>query len=252
MDLEHEHIDELLAGYTLLSLSGPDAAETDRLLAEHVPGCVRCRQTLADFQMVAGDLALEADPADPPELLLPRIHRAMDDVPTSRGTSRRGAFVAMAASIVALVAMGGLSFALVGQASQAKDQTETALEVLSVMRSPGAEPVSVDAQGGTPSGTGFVEVSSPLEPVLYLAADDVPEPAPGYDYQLWLGRAGIFVPVGEMFRPDDGIVLIAIGVAELERFDEIWITEERAGEVPSEPRTDGGRSWRATLSTTTP
>ena len=248
MDLEHERIDELLAGYALLSLSGPDAAETDRLLAEHVPTCLRCRQTLDGFQMLAGDLALDADPVTPPELLLPRIQRAIDEVPLAGRSSRRGAFVALAASVVALVAMGGLSFALVGQASQARDQTATALEVLSVMRSPGATPVSVDPQIGTPSGSGFVEVSAPEVRRLYLATDGCPDPAPGYAYQLWLGSAGSFIPVGTMFRPDGGVVLLELTVVDPERFDEIWITEELVGEVPSEPRTDGGHSWRATLS----
>ena len=78
---DHERIEELLAGYALLSLEGEDAAEADRLLSEHVPGCARCRRTLADFQTLSGDLALAAPPADPPETLLPRIHRAMDEVP---------------------------------------------------------------------------------------------------------------------------------------------------------------------------
>ena len=62
MTEDHERIDELLAGYVLLSLEGEDAAEADRLLSEHVPGCARCRRTLADFQALSGDLALAAAP----------------------------------------------------------------------------------------------------------------------------------------------------------------------------------------------
>ena len=37
MTPDHDAIDELLAGYVLQALSGPDAADADRLLAEHVP-----------------------------------------------------------------------------------------------------------------------------------------------------------------------------------------------------------------------
>ena len=37
MTEDHERIDELLAGYVLLSLSGEDAAEADRVLIDHVP-----------------------------------------------------------------------------------------------------------------------------------------------------------------------------------------------------------------------
>ena len=79
MSEDHERIDELLAGYVLLSLSGEDADESDRILAE---------------------------------TLLPRIHRAIDEVPLAGRTPRRGALVAVAASAVALVALGGLSLVL--------------------------------------------------------------------------------------------------------------------------------------------
>ena len=47
--LDHDRIDELLAGYVLRSLSGEDAAEADVLLFEHVPACSQCRATLNDF-----------------------------------------------------------------------------------------------------------------------------------------------------------------------------------------------------------
>ena len=74
---DHEQIDELLAGYVLRSLSGEDAARADRLLSEHVPTCARCRATLADFQAIMADLALEAAPLAPPDALLPRLHREL-------------------------------------------------------------------------------------------------------------------------------------------------------------------------------
>ena len=137
MTEDHERIDELLAGYVLLSLSGEDAAEADRILAEHVPSCGRCRATLNELQAVSGDLALAAAPVDPPETLLPRIHRAIDEVPLAGRTPRRGALVAVAASAVALVALGGLSLVLGNRLSDAQTRAGTALEILSAMRSPG-------------------------------------------------------------------------------------------------------------------
>jgi len=57
----HELNLELLAGYALLALEGEDALEADRLLSDHVPWCATCRATLADFQSVTGELALERD-----------------------------------------------------------------------------------------------------------------------------------------------------------------------------------------------
>jgi hypothetical protein len=242
---DHEAIDELLAGYALLALSGPDADEADRLLSEHVPACPRCRRTLADLQAITGDLALGAPPVAPPETVLPRLHRAMDEVPLAGRAPRRGAFIAVAASIAALVAMGGLSLTLGSRLSDAQTRAGTALEILSLMRSPGVQPVSLTPQGSTPPSSELVEVSAPSVQRLYLAAEDCPDPSPGKAYQLWLGSQGTFVPVGEMFRPQGGVVLLELAV-DTSRYDEIWITEETIGAPPAEPSI-GGPSWRAEL-----
>ena len=75
--IDHEAADELLAGYVLGSLTGPDAEEADRLLTEHVPDCLTCRATLDAFQGVTGELGMVADPLAPPETLLPRIEREL-------------------------------------------------------------------------------------------------------------------------------------------------------------------------------
>jgi hypothetical protein len=242
---DHERIDELLAGYALLALSGPDAEEADRLLSEHVPSCARCHATLSDLQALSGDLALAADPVAPPDTLLPRLHRAIDEVPLAGRPPRRGALVALAASVLALVAMGGLSFTLGNRLTDAETRAGTALEILSLMRSPGAEPVSLSPQGETPASSGLVEVSAPNVRRLYLASERCPEPAPGKAYQLWLGGGGTWVAVGEMFRPEGGVVLLELEV-DTSTYDEIWITEEPIGAAPQEPSTDG-LSWRADL-----
>lgn len=244
MSLDHERIEELLAGYSLLSLSGEDAVETDRLLAEHVPSCLTCRQTAADFQALAGDLALAADPVAPSELLLARIHRGIEDVPLGRRRSRRGSWLAVAASVVALVAMGGLSFAMASRASRAEDARSLAIELLSLMHSPGVDPVSVDPSDDSTSSS-FVGVPAPNVRRFYLVAESCPEPKAGYAYQLWLGSGGTFTPVGPMFAPRGGTVLIGLTV-DVERYDEVWITEELAGSSPTTPSTEG-RSWRADL-----
>jgi hypothetical protein len=242
---DHERIEELLAGYALVSLSGEDAEEADRLLAEHVPSCLVCRQTISDLRGLSGDLALAADPVSPPDLVLARIHRGLDESSSAR-RGRRGSFVALAASVAALVAMGGLSVTMAGRASRAEESTDAAIQLLSVMRSPGADPVRVDPQGTAPSGSGFLSVSAPDVRRLYLVADVCPTPAPGHAYQLWLGEGGSFTPVGEMFVPnDEGVVLLELTV-DVARYDEIWITEEAVGSEPSTPTTTG-RHWSATL-----
>lgn len=246
MTQDHERIDELLAGYVLLSLTGPDAEEADRLLSNHVPSCPTCIATLADLQEVSGDLALAASPAVPPETLLPALHRAMDEVPLAGRSPRRGAFVALAASVVALVAMGGLSLVLGNRLSDAETRAGTALEILSAMRSPGAEPVSLAPQGETPPSSSLVEVSAPEVRTLYLASEHFPEPPAGMAYQLWLGDDDRWVPVGDLFLPDDGVVLLEVTGIDTSIYDEIWITAEAIGPTPVDPNTDG-LSWWAEL-----
>lgn len=243
---DHERIEELLAGYALLALSGDDAAEADRILSEHVPGCPTCRQTLAELQMVTGDLALAAPPAEPPETLLPRIHRAIEEVPLARRGPRRAALVAAAASVVALVAMGGVTMVMGNRLSDAETRAGTALEIVSLMRSPGVELVNVAPRGQTPLESAMVEVSAADVGRLYIASENCPEPAPGHAYQLWLGSEGAFTPVGEMFRPRDGVVLLELEGVDVSRYDALWITEERIGPPPAVPSTTG-RSWSAPL-----
>ena len=246
MEREHERIEELLAGYALLSLDGEDAAEADRLLAEHVPTCLSCRQALADFQALAGDLALE-EPASPvPDLVLARIHRGLEDVPLA-GRSRRGTYLALAASVAALVAMGGISLTMAGRAGRAEGATDTAIEVLNTLRSPEVDPVTLDPQGETPQTSTFLEVSNPDVRKFFLITDECPQPEPGMAYQLWLGAGGTFVALGPRFRPDSsGRVILELEV-NVSRYDEIWITEELDGADPSSPNPSSAHSWRASL-----
>src|SRR5437762_4613633 len=120
--MAHGDIEELLAGYVLRSLSGEDAAEADRLLTEHVPTCTTCRDALAGFQRVAGDLAFEAAPIDPPELLLPRIHRELE-VPQRRRRPRVFV-VGAAASIVAVIGLAGIAINQGMRANNAQDRAQ--------------------------------------------------------------------------------------------------------------------------------
>jgi hypothetical protein len=130
--------------------------------------------------------------------------------------------------------------------NNAETRTGTALEILSAMRSPGASPVNVSPQDQTPPDSGIVEVSAPDIRTLYLAAEFCPEPASGHGYQLWLGSNGEWTPVGEMFWPEDGVLLLEVTDVDVSQFDEVWITQEAAGSTPTEPNTDGP-SWFGSL-----
>jgi len=238
---DHERIEELLAGYALRSLDGPDADEADRLLADHVPTCLTCRRSIADFREVTGDLALAPDPVQVPDLLLPQIHRAMDDTPRASRSRFPTTWVAAAASVVALVAMGGLSLTMMGRANTAEDKAGGAIEAAMLMANGTGNTIDgVGSEATTP----FIE--APEVRTLHLATQGCPQPAPGTSYVVWLGNDGDYTPTLR-FRPDaDGYVYLQVPV-DISRYDEIAITEELEGQMPSEPNLDGERTWRATV-----
>ena len=240
---DHERIEELLAGYTLRSLDGPDAEEADRLLADHVPTCLTCRRTVADFREVTGDLALAPDAVPVPDLLLPRIHQAMGDAPRRSRPRLGGAWVAAAASVVALVTMGGISLTMMGRANTAEDRASGAIDaVLAAARNANTiEPVD-----GTVATNSFVEASHPDVRTIYLATNDCPQPASGTSYVVWLGDEGEYTPTQRFVPNADGEVFLRVPV-DVSTSDEIVITEELDGTVPTEPNLDGERAWRATI-----
>lgn len=244
MSQDHDRIEELLAGYVLLGLTGEDAIEADRLLSEHVPVCPMCRETMAGFQAVAGDLALAPDPAVPSELILPKIRRALAEAPARRRQHGAGRVV-MAASVAAFVGLAGFTLSLGNRATKAESQRARLVQTLNAMQQPGANPVSLSS--GAPSGGGLVEIAPPGTQRMYIFGTEVPAPAPGHAYQLWLGAAGTFVAVGTMFEPEEGGVVVIPFTVDPSRYDEILITEEVAGSTPSAPSNE--HRWGAVLST---
>ncbi len=241
MNEDHDRIEELLAGYVLLGLSGEDAVEADRLLSEHVPTCARCRDAMAGFQAAAGDLALAVSPAQPPDLLLPRIRRGVAETPVRR---RRASLLAVAAGVAAIVGLAGLSLQLGDRVSRTEQQRGRLLAAMEALQQPGTSPVSLESQGQT--ATGLVEVSGPGLQRMYVIGRDVPMPSPGRVYQLWLGTNGTFVRVEDGgFVPEDGLVLLELTV-DTGRYDEILVTEERIGDAPATP-SHLGHTWHAFL-----
>ena len=217
MTQTHEAIEELLAGYVLRSLSGEDAAEADRLLTEHVPTCPTCRDALAGFQRVAGDLAFEAAPMDPPELLLPRIRRELE-APERR---RRPRFfiVGAAASLLAVIGMAGIAINQGVRANNAQDRAQLVRDALDASTQPGSTRVPVGP---------MTEIGQPGVESIYLYGTGVPDPAPGMVYRVWLGNNDGTFTFARDVRPEDGVVIVHLTI-DPTRVDRIVITEEPEG-----------------------
>jgi hypothetical protein len=237
----HEWIEELLAGYALRGLSGEDAVVADRLLSEHVPLCPICRDTLAAFQGVAGEMALAPTPVRPPDLLLQRMHDSLADSPLRR--RRPVSLWAVAASFVAVLGLAGWNVTLGLRANHAEDRATTLANVMDVATRTDASHVLLNPSGSA-TGSPMQEVSAPGVEDIYFYGRDIPDPAPGHVYRVWLGKGGQFVPRG-VFIPDQGIALFKLRINP-NLFDEILITEDVAGSIPAQPSPASHR-WEATL-----
>lgn len=215
MSQDHERIEELLAGYALRSLSGEDAAEADRLLSEHVPSCLTCRGLLSDFQSLMADLVLAATPMTPPDTLLPQLHHELEPR-TRRGRPMQ--LLAVAASFVVIAGLAGLAVTQGIRAGHGEARANTIANMMDFVAQPDA---TVAPVGPT------TEISAPGRELFYLYGRDVPMPAPGLVYRVWLVSGTTPTYVGE-FLPDEGFVGVEIGF-DPTRYDTLWVCLAPAG-----------------------
>jgi hypothetical protein len=228
---DHEAIDGLLAGYVLRSLSGEDAAEADHLLSDHVPTCAACRDTLAAFQDLSADLALDATPLTPPETLLPRLHRELEP-PASR--RRPVQIFAVAASVVAVVGLAGLAVTQGLRASDANSRAEDFRSAAQMALRPDSNQVPVGPVN---------ELTAPGVEEFYVMGDNCPQPPEGSVYRVWIVAGGQPTFVTD-FLPEDGQVFLSIPF-DPSRYDDLWISVEPAG---SDPTTPTDVEWQASES----
>jgi Anti-sigma-K factor rskA, C-terminal len=227
---DHERIEELLAGYVLRSLSGEDAADADLLLSEHVPTCARCQETLAAFQAISADLALDAAPVAPPETLLPRLHRELE--PPSRRRRPMQLF-AVAASVVVVAGLAGMAVTQNVRANQGQQRASALRAAMDTAALPNANLVPVGPA---------TEISAPGREVFYLYGHDVPAPTAGMVYRVWLVAGTAPTYVGE-FIPDDGFVNVELHF-DPSSYDSLWVTEAPAGSEPTAPSAEEA-VWQA-------
>jgi hypothetical protein len=233
---EHERIDELLAGYALRSLTGEDAAEADRVLSHHVPDCPRCRETLLALSDTVADLALAAEPIEPPETLLPRLHRELEPR-GARPAVGRWAGVAAGAAVVLIA--GGIAISQGLRAGDLKSQNDLFAQALRYAQRPNADNARLVGAGATDPAP-VSEVAAPDVDYFFLIGSDVPPAPSGQAYGIWLSNgvetlfAGTFVP-----GPEVTVVKVPF---DRSRFDRVLITLEVEGTVPTEP---GEAVWEA-------
>lgn len=217
---DHEHIDEILAAYVLRGLSGPDSAEADRLLSAHVPGCSDCRMTLEAFQAIAADLASQADPIRPPDLLLARLHREL--APRRRRSFR---VVVVAAGVVAVVSLAGVAVAQDVRAGRNRSRAADMTRALDVASRPGARMVTVGPA---------TEISAPGSADVFLYGGKVPEAPSGRVYRVWAVSAdGSARYLGDL-KVENGMAFARMQI-DPAKVVKIVITVEDQGTQPIRP-----------------
>lgn len=227
MSLDHDAIDELLAGYVLRALEGPDATGADRLLAEHVPECATCRATLDAFQAITADLGTTAAPAAPPELLLPRLQAEME--PRRRrtlGAWSPARVVAAVAAVVVLIGLAGLALSDGGQG------TALAQADIAQIRSIAARPDARTTDLGQTD-----EITAPGLEETYVMGTGVAMPPPGMTYRLWALDASGPRYLGD-FTPIGGVVALEVTVET--GAVRLLVTLEPVGAAPASP---GQPAW---------
>jgi len=240
---DHGRIDELLAGHALHALEGSDLREAEHILAEHVPTCDRCRETVDHFRAITADLALGSRPAMPPEVLLPRLRRETLAVPVDERAApqppRRALSswlsAAAALMLVGLVLWNAFLHVRLGDVRSTQQQIT---RVTHFMAQPDAETVALESK--RPSSRvlmGFREAQ------VALFGSDVPEPGDGQVYRLWVGHRDRFRRVTD-FVPEGGVVALLLEF-DARRYDQILVTEEPGGVEPTTPA--GEPVWAATV-----
>lgn len=226
----HEQIEELLAGYVLRSLSGADAVEADRLLSDHVPSCASCRDSLAAFQALTSDLALDTEPIEPPGMLLPRLHRELE--PQARRRRPLQA-LAVAAGVIVVAGLAGLAVTQGVRADHSQTRADQLSNIMSFANQPNAKSVPVGPA---------TEISQPGREVFYLYGSAVPPPPQGMVYRVYLVSGSSPTYIGQ-FLPDDGYVYLQVPF-DPNVFDQLWVTAEPAGIPPGTP-TSADAIWQA-------
>jgi len=250
MTWDHARVEQLLAGHALGVLAPDEAALAERALVEHVPECSRCRRALGEYEALAGDLALAAAPAAPPDGLRRRILRAARRSARTPGPVRSPAlprWLGAAAAIVAVAALAGWNVLLAGRLERAEARQGLMVEAVAAVGRPDSSVVPMQGAAGVRAAMIYVHESKES----YFVASGLPQP--DGDYQLWLVGSAGWISLGT-FEPQGGTALVRSETVA-EGLRQIVVTQEPEGgsdrpsgawvvsaEIPRDGEKDSGNS----------
>jgi anti-sigma-K factor RskA len=224
MTWDHARVEQLLAGHALGVLAPDEADLAERALVEHVPECSRCRRALAEYDALAGDLALAATPVAPPDGLRRSVLRAARRSVLGRRPVRSSAlprWLGAAAAIVGVVALAGWNLLLAGRLDRAEARQGLMVEAVAAVGHPDSSVVPMEGAAGVRAAMIYVHDTEES----YFVASGLPRPAG--DYQLWLVGSAGWVSLGT-FEPEGGTALVRSDTVT-EGLRQIVVTQEPEG-----------------------
>lgn len=200
---------------------------------------IRLPEPTPGFQATAARLAAAVTQA-PPTSIKPKVMAAIDGVrqlppripatpsaATLGGAVRRRAMpLALAASVVA-AALGGVAVWQTQQSQELQQQARQAEQRLDDVSAVLAAPDARTVHGKTANGGLTTVVASDRQDKAVFTARNLPAPAAGKTYQLWLAHDGTMRPAGLIHG--DGTVLVSGNPADAPA---VGLTLEPAGGSP--------------------
>jgi Anti-sigma-K factor rskA len=227
MSWDHERVEELLAAHALGGLDGDDAALLERALLEHVPECERCRRAHDAYRAVAGDLALAAPPAEPPDALRARLRRTVGGR-RSRRPRRARAWIAGSAAALAFAGLAGLiswNAVLAESLGDTRLRQGWLVDAMTTLGDPGSEVVPL--AGGTDARAALMYVEG--REGLYVVAARLPE-TQGV-YRVWFVSGSRTWSPG-VLETDFGTGMLPVRTS-IHRWEWVMVTEEPDTDSPT-------------------
>jgi anti-sigma-K factor RskA len=238
--MDHESIEDLIPAYAL----GAADPDEDRAVEAHVRACATCRDLLAEYRDLSGDLLFAAPPMAAPAGLTERMRKRLAPVryeaaPRAWWTRLRGAFLvsALAAVVLLLLVTNAYWFGRVNHLD--RQVAEQASLVASLANAPAT---ALRAEASAPYAQGVVYASTSGQAAL-LCVYGMPALPSDKAYQLWLIKDGKRESGGVFQVSVNGFGFLMVKPAHpLTDYSSVGITIEPTGgsPAPTSPRVLGG------------
>lgn len=239
MDMQTEHIDDLIPGYALDALDEHERARCE----EHAAVCPPCRQQVAATHETAQLLAFVAPAVTPPlsckRKLLDKIEREQFlATPSRRMRGRPGlsTWVALAA-VTLLVLTGGWGLNNQRQLAEARAELESMRNEAQPMRTQIAQFASLESMLREPEQirtlTSLTQPSAGAKTFMKAGDNDamlvvwgLPELPQGKVYKVWVARGEQQQPLDAFHDAESGLIIHLVLPEPMDRYQNIMITVE--------------------------